>query len=120
MKQQDNGQDAVSPWVHFLTSSERAKLSLARALVMNPEVMLAERQLSNFNGKEAADMLKCLLEYVEQKGVCMPKCSRHLRRPRTLFYIPETVEQAESADVVWIIDRRGSAAQPRGVTAVMP
>ena len=67
--QDQEHQDGHLKWIDALTSSERAKLHLARAFVMNPEVMLAQRQLANFNTHEASNVLMCYAEHVKCKGL---------------------------------------------------
>jgi len=93
-----------SSWHDVLTYTEKVKIHLARALIMNPEVLVLQRPLHHFESTLATLILDIMRRHVEEKGLAMPQgnAARH-RRPRTCFYTPETVEQAKRADVIWQI-----------------
>merc|ERR1711924_581334 len=86
------------------TYTERVKIHLARAFIMNPEVMALQRPLYHFAKNTAEEMLKLIKKYVDNRGLCLPEDTVHKRCPRTVFFSPETKEQAKMADVVWQID----------------
>merc|ERR1712224_1050995 len=82
--------------------TEKAKLHLARAFLMNPEVMVLERPLMHFNPDWGVSMILDLFRtHVCNRGVGMPEALRNSLRPRTLFYAAETVDQLRAADVAW-------------------
>merc|ERR1712025_395883 len=84
---------------------DSAIIHLARAFIMNPEVYLMQRPLSNFSGIRAMSVLKDVFrQCVTDKGLCMPEKGKADRRPRTLFFTPETREQAEAADIAWLLE----------------
>jgi len=89
-------------WVDILTYAERVKLNLARALVMNPEVLVLQRPFHD--GGIATLLLEVIHEFVRERGVCMLPGSAKHRVSRTCFFTPENLEQAAKADVIWEID----------------
>jgi len=88
-------------WVNKVSYSEKAKLHLARALVMNPEVMVLQRPLLHFNDGEERCVMDLLSEHVHNRGIGFPPESVYLRRPRTIFMSVESEEQGKQADVLW-------------------
>merc|ERR1719265_1164095 len=82
---------------------EKAKIHLARALIVNPEVLVMQRPLYHFGESVASDMLGAMREYVDNRGLCLPKVTKSRRRPRTLFFSPTNYRQSKQADVVWEI-----------------
>jgi putative ABC transport system ATP-binding protein len=89
-------------WPKELPATERAKLHLLRALVMNPEVLVCRRPLSHFTEKVAEDVLDVLLKYVDNRGVCLPGKSKD-RRPRTLFLSVDHEAHLLAATWVWAL-----------------
>jgi len=100
--------DGGTPWYAKLTHTEKVKVHLARALIMNPEVIVCHRPFAHFSVEKGKIMLNALKEHVENRGLMLPIENRFRRRPRTGFYIPESVAQAKAANVVWQVDPAGS------------
>lgn len=94
-------------WQEQLTYTERAKLHLVRALVVNPEVLVLDRALYHYHDDMVDDILTVLRQFVADKGYCMPEHDHHHRRPRTLFFSPERETQAKTADVTWRLCKSG-------------
>lgn len=95
-------------FVDILTYTERVKVHLARALIMNAEVMVFQRPLHHFEATAAENVLSLLRSHVAEKGLGMPQgnAMRH-RRPRSCFFSPESVKQAKQADIIWQISSVG-------------
>jgi len=91
-------------WQDALTLTTRAKIHLARALIMNPEVLVLQKPLIHYDTQTDLVVVEVMRTYVRNRGVGLPKASMRLRRPRTLFFTPDTKEQAEHADLIWKID----------------
>lgn len=91
-------------WLTQLTYTERVKIHLARALIMNPEVLVLQRPLHHYDTATRMAVLDVLKLNVSNRGVGMPQATASRRRPRTVFFTPEAVEEAEEADDVWQID----------------
>jgi len=91
-------------WQISFPYSELAKIHLARAFIMSPEVCVMQRPFSHFTNSEAAEeVLAMIRSMVRDRGVRLPPESAHRRRPRTCFVTPEEEWQAEVADQVWKI-----------------
>jgi len=101
--------DVVPMKQEALSYSERAKLHIARALLMNPEVMVLQRPLAHFNHADQDKVLDLIHEHVRNRGIGLPPETAHLRRPRTVFLSVESEELAKHADVVWDMVRVGSS-----------
>merc|ERR1711879_8306 len=73
----------VAPrWQDSLTNTELAKISLARAFVVNPEVLVLHRPLYGLKEKTASLVLNLIREQVVHRGLCLPQSSARNRRPR--------------------------------------
>lgn len=93
-------------WHESLTYSEKVKIHLARALIMNPEVLVLQRPLHHYDDLNAGKVLEVLYTHVHERGLGLPEKGRRHRRPRSCFLSVERPEQAEKADVVWTIKER--------------
>jgi ATPase subunit of ABC transporter with duplicated ATPase domains len=97
--------DKKIPKVDKLSTSESAKIHLVRALLMNPEILILARPLSHFdNADQKGRILRILRDMVELRGIGLDPQTVHRRRPRTVFLIPESDEEAQFADMVLEID----------------
>ena len=93
---------ALHGWQESLSFQEKAKLHIARALIMNPEIMILEKPLMNFDDREAELVVGVLREFVSNRGVALSAATRDQRRPRTCFYSAERVELGIAMpDVLW-------------------
>lgn len=92
-----------------LRSSQKANIHLARALIMNPEVMVMHRPFMHFpaagdeGGKTAERIRDVFLEHRDNRGFQMDISDKHLRRPRTMFFTPDSSEEAAIADICWML-----------------
>eukprot|EP00747_Dinoflagellata_sp_TGD_P075084 gnl/TRDRNA2_/TRDRNA2_158591_c0_seq1.p1 gnl/TRDRNA2_/TRDRNA2_158591_c0~~gnl/TRDRNA2_/TRDRNA2_158591_c0_seq1.p1 ORF type:complete len:914 (+),score=138.86 gnl/TRDRNA2_/TRDRNA2_158591_c0_seq1:97-2838(+) len=91
-------------WHERLTYTEKTKIHLARALIMNPEVMVAQRPLLHYSPETSEHILNVLRVHVKNRGVCLPEEQCRNRRPRTCFFTPETIDQAKEAEHIWQVD----------------
>eukprot|EP00747_Dinoflagellata_sp_TGD_P084854 gnl/TRDRNA2_/TRDRNA2_162675_c4_seq1.p1 gnl/TRDRNA2_/TRDRNA2_162675_c4~~gnl/TRDRNA2_/TRDRNA2_162675_c4_seq1.p1 ORF type:complete len:156 (-),score=12.73 gnl/TRDRNA2_/TRDRNA2_162675_c4_seq1:98-505(-) len=98
------GQD----WQDTLSYGEKAKLNLARALIMNPEVLVLQRPLSHYDSESGALMMGAIVEHVRNRGYCLPEITRPRRRPRTLFISPSTQGELRQADTIWEVTQTRS------------
>jgi len=96
----------VLAWLDPLSHSTRAKLHIARALIDNPNVMVLQRPLHHFNEDVGNQILHVIRLHVESRGLGYPEDSVHSRRPRTVFFVPDSAAQATQADTIWQIDRK--------------
>ncbi|CAK9021666.1 unnamed protein product [Durusdinium trenchii] len=102
-EEKDWDQENGGNWHDELTYSEKVKIHLARALIMNPEVMVLQRPLHHYDTAMAETVLKVLKAHVEERGLALPEKGRRHRRPRSCFFTVERPDEAMAADVVWRI-----------------
>lgn len=88
-------------WGKKLNYVEIAKIHLARALIVNPEVLILQRPLIHFDDEEADRVRKVVFQHIRNRGLCLPKETVVRRRPRTLFFSPSSRAEATKADVLW-------------------
>merc|ERR1719271_1049596 len=69
-----------------LPRSDRALLSLARALIANPEVLVIHTPGIFFGAVRRDLVMRVLREYVDQRGLAMDPLTRERRRPRTCIF----------------------------------
>lgn len=91
--------DGDGTWLNTISYTERAKINLARAFIMNPEVLVLQRPLFHFYEHEQVWMLDVIRKHVRYRGLGLPDEGWAYRRPRTCFFSPETRVQAEAADI---------------------
>lgn len=91
-------------WQEALTYTDRAKVHLARSLIVDPELLVLQRPLYHYHAHTAHSIISVFKEFTTQKGYKLPNEDFHMRRPRTLFFTPETVDQLSYADSIWHLD----------------
>lgn len=94
----------LASWFDKLNYTEKAKLHLARGLIMNPELMILHRPLYHFNDKLGHFCLKIIKQHHNNRGLCMPTTTMHRRRPRTVFMTCDNEWEENVADVIWRLD----------------
>merc|ERR1711957_1015792 len=98
-------------WTKLLTVTEFNMFLIARALIMNPEVMILQKPLRNCNKPMTKMALEVFDSHVRERGLFLPETDRKHRRPRTLFF-SATRDQARESDVIWQITPKGSSQYP--------
>jgi len=100
--------DDVLPWGEVLSLSQRHQLTIARALVGNPEVLCMHKPTQAFDEDTSTVVLKVLQMYVRGKGVFCDTQSWHKRRPRTCIFTCSQMMGVEMADQVFAVtENRG-------------
>jgi len=115
----DHGPEAPAPgephdtdtsWQNHLTGTEQSLLHLARALIMNPEVLVLQRPLHRLNGQLSMRVRDMLMDHVKHRGLCLPASEREQRRPRTMIYTADDAVECQGASIVWMMKRRRAAS----------
>jgi ABC-type multidrug transport system fused ATPase/permease subunit len=91
--------DPRDVWMPKLTYTDQAAIHLARAFVMNPEVLVMHRPTIHFDSIRAGNVYSLLHEFVECRGIELPAVERDRRRPRTCFMTTSSLEEAKRADI---------------------
>jgi len=100
-------------WIKRMSSTDLSLIHLARAFIMNAETMILQRPLRTFYSKTSQKILDTMRLHVQERGLSLSTHDVLFRRPRTLFFSAENVEQAAEADVIWQM-------APLGDTNVVP
>eukprot|EP00929_Paragymnodinium_shiwhaense_P087195 TRINITY_DN47463_c0_g2_i1.p1 TRINITY_DN47463_c0_g2~~TRINITY_DN47463_c0_g2_i1.p1 ORF type:complete len:856 (-),score=179.08 TRINITY_DN47463_c0_g2_i1:75-2642(-) len=83
--QPEEGEDVNTRWTQRVSNTSFARLHLARALVMNPEVLVLHKPLARFNLPEMQKVLGVIRRHVDDKGLLLCDVEKVFRRPRTVF-----------------------------------
>jgi len=102
---------ARSSWLRELSYTEKAKMHLARALIVNPEMLVLQRPLIHYDETTSKVVMQVLLRHVKNRGFFLPKATAYLRRPRTCFFSPTRRDQVAVADHIWTINSKGSVTE---------
>jgi hypothetical protein len=97
-------------WRFYLTDTSATRLCLARAFIMNPEVLLIHKPTNAVNASECELFIDMLRRHVEEKGLELPADERRIRRPRTVFFT--------TAESGWVdgADRCYEVSEKNGIT----
>eukprot|EP00747_Dinoflagellata_sp_TGD_P145163 gnl/TRDRNA2_/TRDRNA2_176567_c1_seq8.p1 gnl/TRDRNA2_/TRDRNA2_176567_c1~~gnl/TRDRNA2_/TRDRNA2_176567_c1_seq8.p1 ORF type:complete len:801 (-),score=89.74 gnl/TRDRNA2_/TRDRNA2_176567_c1_seq8:132-2534(-) len=101
--------DDPDEWHHTVAFTDRVKISLARAFIVNPEVMVLHRPLNAFKDEKSHQIvLSAIKTHIAKRGLCMPEKTMCSRRPRTGFFTIESSEHLKDADMSLILERNSS------------
>jgi len=102
-------------WMSSLTFSEQNLLGLARAFIMNPEVMILQNPCIHYLKDLSEHIEHLLVRQVQCRGLHLPEASESHRRPRTVVYTSTRDEEDPTADL--FLSTKLSACQPLGKIA---
>jgi len=100
-----HGNEEMDAW--RITTSGHARLGLARAFAMNPEVMVVHRPTGVFNDADVVTINNLLREHVDSRGLELPPWKEAMRRPRTVFISAQSMQGCSCADKVFKVTRDG-------------
>lgn len=95
-------------WAERLSLTQRVRLSLARALVANPEVLVVHKPTLPFDEKHSLSTILLLREFVDRRGILQDEAQRHLRHPRTCVITLSRTQGIQHADRVFLVEDGGS------------
>jgi len=78
-----DGDDRKQSWSEVFSNTQICLLSLARALVYNPEIMCLHNPMLPYNDEVKSEVMNILKDFVENRGVAQSADSAHMRRVRT-------------------------------------
>lgn len=96
----------VMNWASCLSSSDSMLVSIARALVMNPDVLIMHKPalfLDQAKGDNIYDVLK---KHVRERGLDQDKAKFHFRRPRTCIVSARRLMGTAAPDMVYHVGRQ--------------
>jgi len=84
-----------------MAHSDKCLLHLARALVMNPDVLVMHKPLEHFDDQQAWHVLGILREFVDYRGLELsPDSSGSPNLPRTCIFSASTTRFSEVSDLI--------------------
>eukprot|EP00747_Dinoflagellata_sp_TGD_P034381 gnl/TRDRNA2_/TRDRNA2_137222_c1_seq1.p1 gnl/TRDRNA2_/TRDRNA2_137222_c1~~gnl/TRDRNA2_/TRDRNA2_137222_c1_seq1.p1 ORF type:complete len:240 (+),score=26.85 gnl/TRDRNA2_/TRDRNA2_137222_c1_seq1:80-799(+) len=95
--------EEIHVWSRLLSHTQSHLLSLARALITNPECLFIHKPTQAFDDLTANIVVEMLQEYVKQKGVEQDAATYNLRRPRTCISTSAKTLGAEVADKLYYV-----------------
>jgi len=102
--EEDEEDDDTKDWRNFLSISDVMLVHLARAFIYNPEILVMNRPTSQLPESLASEVFGMLREFVDNRGIELPKESASKRRPRTAFISFARAGGVLNSDVVWVVD----------------
>jgi len=93
--------EVKAEWGEILSTTERSLLSLARAFIANPEILVVHKPTVFFDDATARNMFRCLNDFIIQRGLCMDPATVDHRRPRTCIITTARPQGVEVADVIF-------------------
>jgi len=98
-------EDKRDEWRAMFSHTDYVRLNLARAFVLNPEVLVIHKPDCVFSNSEVPGIMDLLKRHVDERGLELPASGREKRRPRTVFFTATTVEGMKVADQVFKVER---------------
>lgn len=99
----------LASWFDKLNYTEKVKIHLARAFIMDPEIMVMHRPLYHFDEVFSRRILSLIKVHNENRGLCAPRATMHRRRPRTVFLTTDAEWQESGAHIVWRLDPKSKS-----------
>eukprot|EP00747_Dinoflagellata_sp_TGD_P140485 gnl/TRDRNA2_/TRDRNA2_176012_c0_seq3.p1 gnl/TRDRNA2_/TRDRNA2_176012_c0~~gnl/TRDRNA2_/TRDRNA2_176012_c0_seq3.p1 ORF type:complete len:157 (-),score=26.02 gnl/TRDRNA2_/TRDRNA2_176012_c0_seq3:314-784(-) len=93
-------------WIDVLSHTSKALCMVARALITNPEVLCIHKPTIALDEKVSMQVVRILLEFVQDKGVAVDLKTRHRRRPRTCIMTSSKLTGVEAADEVYCVSHK--------------
>merc|ERR1719424_208252 len=100
-------------WGDILSQTQRTLVSLARAFIANPELLVIHKPTVVFDESTAANTFKCMRKFVREKGLCMEASGRPMRRPRTCIITTARQKGVAAADHVFRVTPVGVFEQEK-------
>jgi len=94
----------LAAWFEKLNYTEKVKIHLARAFIMNPEVLVMHRPLYHFSDEVGKKVLGFIKQHHTNRGLCQPLTTLGRRRPRTVFMTTDTDWEDDACDLSWKIN----------------
>eukprot|EP00930_Biecheleria_cincta_P059654 TRINITY_DN45368_c0_g1_i1.p1 TRINITY_DN45368_c0_g1~~TRINITY_DN45368_c0_g1_i1.p1 ORF type:complete len:885 (+),score=88.88 TRINITY_DN45368_c0_g1_i1:45-2699(+) len=93
----------VLKWSDIIPQAQRQLLSLARALIANPNVLCIHKPVSVLNSAQADKVFSVFREFIDNKGLVQDARSAHCRRPRTVIISDSTGYALPFVDMAYTV-----------------
>jgi ABC-type multidrug transport system fused ATPase/permease subunit len=101
----------VLPWAEVLSETQTQLISLARAIIANPDLLCLHKPTQILTSKYATAVMDILREFVDHRGVNEDPEQRRFRRPRTIIMSSKHPEILLRADRVYKIGTSGEIVE---------
>lgn len=92
--------DEALAWPDVLCRTDQHLVCIARAIIANVEILVIHKPIMVFDDASAACVLKCLKEFVREKGLEVDPSTCSIRRPATCLYTTSKFVDLDAADAV--------------------
>lgn len=96
----------VLDWSDVFSGTQLELLSIARALVANPEVLVLHKPFAAFDNRLAQHLVGVIREFIDQRGISAPD-AYSARRPRTCIMTRADTRHIDVADCIFYVGRDG-------------
>ena len=86
--------------VKRLSRSDKKLLHLARALVYNPEILIVHSPTLLLDQEHQHVIIDVLRDFVNERGLELPKATRYRRRPRTCVFSTRSKADLRCVDTI--------------------
>jgi len=94
-------------WGDILSQTQRTLVSLARAFIANPEILVIHKPTVVLDDATTENTFKCLRTFVTEKGLLMDRRTVASRRPRTCIITTARPKGVKAADHVFRVTSTG-------------
>jgi ABC-type uncharacterized transport system fused permease/ATPase subunit len=94
-------------WIDVLCESQKHLLSIARAIIANPQVICVHKPTDKFSQIQGRSVLQVLQMFVHEKGVGQDQSLQSRTRPRTCIMTNVNIAAKDFADVFVFVTREG-------------
>jgi len=94
-------------WGDILSQTQRTLVSLARAFIANPEILVIHKPTVVLDDASTENTFNCLRKFVNERGLCMDSKSVLSRRPRTCIITTARPTGVAAADHVYSVTPTG-------------
>eukprot|EP00929_Paragymnodinium_shiwhaense_P011267 TRINITY_DN11679_c0_g1_i2.p1 TRINITY_DN11679_c0_g1~~TRINITY_DN11679_c0_g1_i2.p1 ORF type:complete len:865 (+),score=85.20 TRINITY_DN11679_c0_g1_i2:91-2685(+) len=106
-------------WAEALSYTIVVKINLARAFILNSEVLVLHRPFHHYDDHTSRRVMRVIRKHMQNRGLGLSPETAHGRRPRTIIFTPETVEELD-ADLFWQLDPHLKTVYAVAQSEVMP
>lgn len=93
---------------HVLSQTQRQLVSIARALTVNPEILIIHKPTLVFANAGKRRVEAAIREFVDNRGFECDPAAKHLRRPRTCIMTASSLGDVECSNTLFRIGLRGT------------
>jgi len=94
-------------WNAVVSISERQKLSLARAVIANPDLLIMHRPMFLFDDRTADEVAAVFKQFVQERGIMQDPSRFHSRRPRTCVFSSSSRQGLAASHKIYEVSLQG-------------